>query len=170
MTLSRGYTYRQCFMWCKRVDEELEALQAILMDEIHIKTDDRGKAVAVETTVYPWTALDTQQQYVRVDLSIALPARYPDISPVVTLRNPRGLEDTTVAAIEAQIHDKCDDFLGQPVIYEIINLCHFTSSLMELNSTRVTTAPKNIQTSGEGSQRPSTALIRKGGNSRLKEN
>uniref|UniRef100_A0A1B6LZM1 RWD domain-containing protein n=1 Tax=Graphocephala atropunctata TaxID=36148 RepID=A0A1B6LZM1_9HEMI len=110
-------------MWSvNRVDEELEALQAILMDEIHIKTDDRGKAMAVETTVYPWTALDTQQQYVRVDLSISLPTRYPDISPVVILRNPRGLEDTTVAAVELQIREKCDDFLGQPVIYEIINL------------------------------------------------
>lgn len=80
--------------------------------------------MAVETIVYPWTALDTQQQYVRVDLSVALPARYPDVSPSVTLRNPRGLEDSTLALIEAQIHDKCEDYVGQPVIFEIINVCN----------------------------------------------
>ncbi|XP_054288802.1 E3 ubiquitin-protein ligase RNF25 isoform X2 [Macrosteles quadrilineatus] len=106
----------------ERVEEELEALQAILMDEILIKTDDRGTAVAVETTVYPWTALDTQQQYVRVDLSVTLPSRYPDVSPTVTLRNPRGLDDSVLTAIEAQIREKCEDFISQPVIYEIINL------------------------------------------------
>lgn len=78
--------------------------------------------MAVETIVYPWTALDTQQQYVRVDLSVTLPARYPDVSPSVTLSNPRGLEDSTLASIEAQIHDKCEDYVGQPVIFEIINV------------------------------------------------
>lgn len=83
---------------------------------------DRGKAEAVETTVFPWTALDTRQQYVRVDLSVEISAEYPDASPTVTLRNPRGLDDTVLDNIKAQIRDKCDDFLGQPVIYEIINV------------------------------------------------
>lgn len=83
--------------------------------------------------MYPWTALDTQQQYVRVDLTVSLPSQYPDISPVVTLRNPRGLEETTLAAIESQIRDKCDDFLGQPVIYEIINVCEIFYKFMGNN-------------------------------------
>uniref|UniRef100_A0A1B6CUG0 RWD domain-containing protein n=1 Tax=Clastoptera arizonana TaxID=38151 RepID=A0A1B6CUG0_9HEMI len=114
----------------ERVDDELEALKAILMDEILIKTDDRNKAVGIETDVFPWTALDTQQQFVRVTLEIELTPSYPDTSPIVLLRNPRGLDDSTLTSIEQQIRAKCKDYIGQPVIFELIDVVkeHLTAS------------------------------------------
>ncbi|XP_039291950.1 E3 ubiquitin-protein ligase RNF25 [Nilaparvata lugens] len=106
----------------ERVVEELEALKAILMDEIIIKTDDRGYAVGLETDVLPYTALDVDQQFVRITLDIILPTGYPDRSPAVSLRNPRGLDDSTLDALKQQITDKCNEYLGQPVIFEIIEV------------------------------------------------
>lgn len=106
----------------ERVVDELEALKAILMDELTIKKDERGKAIGLETEVFPWTALDTQQQYVRVMLDIDLPLGYPDKPPCVCLRNPRGLDDSVLVNIDQQIREKCDEYLGQPVIFEIIEV------------------------------------------------
>jgi len=106
----------------ERVCEELEALEAILMDEIKIKKDDRGRAIAVETEVHPWTALDTEQQYVRVTLEVSLPKGYPDVKPKVSLSNPRGLEDSLLVTIMNDVNEKCDQNLGQPVIFEIIEV------------------------------------------------
>lgn len=82
----------------------------------------RDKAVGLETDVFPWTALDTQQQYVRVTLEIELTPGYPDTSPIVRLRNPRGLDDSTLISIEQQIRAKCNDYIGQPVIFELIDV------------------------------------------------
>ncbi|XP_073971569.1 E3 ubiquitin-protein ligase RNF25 isoform X1 [Rhodnius prolixus] len=106
----------------ERVAEELEALQAILMDEIKILTDESGKAVGIETEVHPWTALDTEQQFVRVSLEVQLPCGYPDIRPTVRLFNPRGLDDSTFCRIREDISKKCTQNLGQPVIFEIIEI------------------------------------------------
>jgi E3 ubiquitin-protein ligase RNF25 len=78
--------------------------------------------VGVETEVHPWTALDENQQYVRVSLEIDLPPGYPDVSPRVNLRNPRGLDDSLLNTIKQQINDKCTEYLSQPVIFEIIQV------------------------------------------------
>ncbi|XP_046388393.1 E3 ubiquitin-protein ligase RNF25 [Ischnura elegans] len=120
----------------ERVIEEIEALQAILMDEIVIKTNespspgDQVFPVVVESVVLPSTAADADQQYVRVTVALGLPAAYPDESPYVVLRNPRGLADEVLSRIEEDVKLKCADFSGQPVIYEIIELVkeHLTSS------------------------------------------
>ncbi|XP_071444891.1 E3 ubiquitin-protein ligase RNF25 [Hetaerina americana] len=120
----------------ERVNEEIEALKAILMDEIIIKTNespspgDQLFPVVVESVVLPSTAADADQQYVRVTVALGLPAAYPDESPHVVLRNPRGLADEVLLRIEDDVKLKCADFSGQPVIYEIIELVkeHLTSS------------------------------------------
>lgn len=57
-----------------------------------------------------------------VTLEAKLPEGYPDEEPVVQLRNPRGLDDTTVNHLYQCIRDKCNEFLGQPVIYELIEV------------------------------------------------
>lgn len=85
----------------------------------------------METEVYPCTALDTEQQYVRLTLEIQLPSTYPDTAPVVRLRNPRGLDDSVLAKIEQQIRQKCDDYIGQPVIFEIIEVHVMPSSVFD---------------------------------------
>lgn len=114
----------------ERVLDEVEALQAILMDEVTVKTNESGMPVSVETVLLPATADDALQQYVRITLVVELPPGYPDTEPVVHLRNPRGLDDSVLTKIEEETKKKCEDYRGQPVIYELIELVkeHLTAS------------------------------------------
>ncbi|KAF4528763.1 hypothetical protein B566_EDAN016950 [Ephemera danica] len=114
----------------ERVTEELEALRAILLDEIEVIFNESGRPVTVETVLLPATAADEEQQFVTVTLAVDLPPTYPEDSPSIRLRNPRGLSDDLVAKILIEARAKCEDYVGQPVIYELIELVkeHLTSS------------------------------------------
>ncbi|KAG5900640.1 hypothetical protein JTB14_005916 [Gonioctena quinquepunctata] len=106
----------------ERVLEEVEALEAILMDDISITYDEKNRPALVKTTIFPSTANETDKQYVCVTIEISLPEDYPDQKPAIQLRNPRGLDDSTVNNISKAISEKCTEFIGQPVIYELIEL------------------------------------------------
>lgn len=122
-----------------RVQEELEALEAILMDDITISYNEKwqdllyivsylillcfsGCADLVKSTIFPSTANEVEKQYVCVTLEAKLPEGYPDEQPVVQLRNPRGLDDTTINHLYQAIREKCNEFVGQPVIFELIEV------------------------------------------------
>ncbi|KAL1140869.1 hypothetical protein AAG570_000797 [Ranatra chinensis] len=72
--------------------------------------------------IHPWTALDAEAQYVRLTLDVTLPDGYPDTPPILALHNPRGLDDALLSKIQAEANDKCKQNLGQPVIFEIIEI------------------------------------------------
>ena len=72
--------------------------------------------------MFPATADDTDQQYVRVTLEVKLTPGYPDIAPEVFLRNPRGLDDDQLRIIMDQIEEKCNSCCGDPVIYDLIEV------------------------------------------------
>lgn len=76
----------------------------------------------IETVVHPATGSERELQYVRVTLEVRLPPGYPDISPTVRLANPRGLDEQLVSILEKQVADKCRDNIGQPVIFELIEV------------------------------------------------
>ncbi|CAH1178886.1 unnamed protein product [Phaedon cochleariae] len=113
------------------VQEELEVLEAILMDDITISYDEKNRPEIVKTTIFPSTADEVDKQYVCVTLEVNLPETYPDCEPSVQLKNPRGLDESTINNIQKAIKDKCMEFLGQPVIYELIELIR--ESLTESN-------------------------------------
>ncbi|KAK7862256.1 hypothetical protein R5R35_008133 [Gryllus longicercus] len=114
----------------ERIVDEVEALKAIMMDEVIVKCDENGFPSSVETVVFPATADDAMRKYVCVTLVVELPEGYPDKTPNVMLRNPRGLDDTVLEKIQVDIKEKCSDYTGQPVIYELIELVkeHLTAS------------------------------------------
>lgn len=76
----------------------------------------------MEAVVFPATADDTDQQYVRVTLEVKLTSGYPDKAPEVSLRNPRGLDDDRLRIIMNQIADKCNSCCGDPIIYDLIEV------------------------------------------------
>ncbi|XP_050315553.1 E3 ubiquitin-protein ligase RNF25 [Anthonomus grandis grandis] len=106
----------------ERVQEELEALEAILMDDISIFYDDQGCAELVRSVIFPSTANEVEKQYVCITLEVELPRDYPDCKPVIRLKAPRGLDDSNVDYLHKEIDKKCDEYVGQPVIYELIEL------------------------------------------------
>ncbi|CAK1580504.1 unnamed protein product [Parnassius mnemosyne] len=105
----------------ERVSDEVEVLEAILMNDVIIEREG-NKPTIIETVVHPLTGDDTDQQYVCVTLEVKLTPDYPDSSPEVTLRNPRGLDDQLLSMINSQIKEKLAECLGQPVVFELIEL------------------------------------------------
>ncbi|KAL4716718.1 hypothetical protein ACJJTC_004837 [Scirpophaga incertulas] len=102
------------------IQEEIGALTSILSSDVIISTDDG--VPTIETMVYPQTANDIDQQFVCLTIRVTLPQGYPDTSPNVDLRNPRGLDDESLQSITVQIKKRLTDYLGSPVIYEIIGI------------------------------------------------
>lgn len=84
----------------------------------------RGEPEYIETLVFPSTGEDSESQYVCVRLVVKLLTGYPDVQPIVTLRNPRGLDEETVKQIQLDADAKCADFLGQPVMFELIEVIY----------------------------------------------
>lgn len=76
----------------------------------------------IEILVFPSTGNDSQSQYVCVRLIVKLITGYPDISPEVNFRNPRGLDEGTMKLIQSEAEEKCHDFVGQPVMFELIEV------------------------------------------------
>ncbi|XP_076662615.1 E3 ubiquitin-protein ligase RNF25 isoform X1 [Halictus rubicundus] len=115
----------------ERVTDEIEALKAILLDdELNIKVNERGEPECIEIVLFPSTGEDSQSQYVCAILIVQLPKGYPDVSPTINLKNPRGLDEETVKLMQSDAEAKCKDFIGQPVMFELIELIreHLTRS------------------------------------------
>ncbi|XP_045464871.1 E3 ubiquitin-protein ligase RNF25 [Harmonia axyridis] len=106
----------------ERVKEEIEALEAIFMDDISISYDEKGNAEGIKMTIFPSTANDTGKQYVCLTLEVSLPKLYPDCEPKIELKNPRGLDDSVFDNLYIALKNKCLEYSGQPVIYELIEL------------------------------------------------
>lgn len=82
----------------------------------------RNGAIIIETDVFPATASDHSSQYVRVTLIVTLPVGYPDISPTIDLRNPRGLDDSLLQIMKKEIETKMENLVGEPVVFELIEV------------------------------------------------
>jgi len=57
---------------------------------------------------------------------VRLPLGYPDVSPTINLRNPRGLDEDTVKLMQSDAETKCKDFIGQPVMFELIEVRNYS--------------------------------------------
>lgn len=66
-------------------------------------------------------------------LVVRLPSGYPDISPDINLRNPRGLDEATVKLMQSDAEAKCKDFIGQPVMFELIEVRDLTGVPLSLS-------------------------------------
>lgn len=113
------------FWFIYRITDEVEALEAILMDDVVIKRVNDIPS-SIETVLHPSTGDNVDQQFVCVTLEVCLTPGYPDTSPDVVLRNPRGLDDELLTRINSEIKQKLKDCLGQPVVFELIEVCNFS--------------------------------------------
>ncbi|KAJ8966766.1 hypothetical protein NQ317_016978 [Molorchus minor] len=103
----------------ERLQEELEALEAILMDDISITHNDTGYPELVKTTIFPSTANEVEKQYV---CSTSWEG-YPDCEPFIQLRNPRGLDDSTINNLYlSRPKQSVPSFLANLLFFELIEL------------------------------------------------
>lgn len=76
----------------------------------------------IETTIFPTTGDDTDSQYVCITLQIRPGSEYPEVKPDFKLKGPRGLDDSGIEAIERSVAAKLDECVGQPVVFDLIDL------------------------------------------------
>lgn len=82
----------------------------------------RGFPEFIEITVVPTTGEEVERQYVCITLQVMPTQNYPDTKPNFKLRNPRGLDDNSISSIENALIQKLDNSIGQPVIFDLIDL------------------------------------------------
>uniref|UniRef100_A0A182QC07 RWD domain-containing protein n=1 Tax=Anopheles farauti TaxID=69004 RepID=A0A182QC07_9DIPT len=110
--------------------DEVESLEAILMDDVCITKNASGFPELIETTVFPTVGEEVDSQYVCITLQVLPTVGYPDVRPNVKLRNPRGLDDSIIGQIERAVQQKLTESLGQPVVFDLIDIIreHLTES------------------------------------------
>lgn len=114
----------------ERITDEVQALEAILLKDVVVKRVGDVPKYIIETIIHPLTGDNIDQQYVCVTLEVGLSSGYPDTSPEVALKNPRGLDDMILDTINTHIQDKLKNNLGQPIVFELIGIVrdHLTKS------------------------------------------
>ncbi|KAH8275386.1 hypothetical protein KR026_006310, partial [Drosophila bipectinata] len=114
----------------RSLQDEVESLEAILMEDVIIKRTPSGEVDFIETTVLPLTGEEEEQQYVCVTLQVYPPQGYPDVSPLFKLLKPRGLDDSRLESIRSACNAKIKESLGFPVVFDLIEVVreHLTGS------------------------------------------
>lgn len=110
--------------------DEVESLEAILMDDVSITRNSSGVPELIETTVFPTVGEELDSQYVCITLQVLPGPGYPDVKPNIKLKNPRGLDDQIINSIEEAVRQKLDESVGQPVVFDLIDIIreHLTES------------------------------------------
>lgn len=110
--------------------DEVESLEAILMEDVAITRNDSGFPELIETTVFPTVGEELDSQYVCITLQVLPVPGYPDVKPNIKLKNPRGLDDHITNCIEAAVKQKLEESIGQPVVFDLIDIIreHLTES------------------------------------------
>ncbi|XP_053690187.1 E3 ubiquitin-protein ligase RNF25 [Sabethes cyaneus] len=110
--------------------DEVESLEAILMEDVTITRNESGFPELIETTVFPTVGEELDSQYVCITLQVLPVVGYPDEKPNIKLKNPRGLDDHIINKIELSVKQKLDESVGQPVVFDLIDIIreHLTES------------------------------------------
>ena len=103
--------------------EEIEALTAILdEDTVDIVRDENDRPSEINIKITPLTASEQEKQYVSLTLVVSLPLSYPNVPPNLDVRNPRGLEETAVDSLLEDFKARCEEYIGCPVMFELIEI------------------------------------------------
>lgn len=103
--------------------DEIESLEAILMDDVRInRNSETGDPITIETTIFPAVENDSEEQYICVDLQVIPSEGYPDTCPKFNLIKPRGLDDSRLETIKQACVEKLKESQGFPVVFDLIEV------------------------------------------------
>jgi len=110
-------------MASEELSEELEALTAILdEDTVDIVSDESSRPTEICVKLTPLTASEQEKQYVSLELVVKISESYPSSPPLLGVKNPRGLEDDAVESLLSEMAERCEDYKGCPVMFELIEM------------------------------------------------
>lgn len=106
------------------IEEELASIEAILIEGLQIERrpeDGRPKSVTYQCS--PLVASEEDRSYVGLTLIVHITENYPNEVPKVEIRNPRGLDENDVNDLVQNLVEKCEQFVGGPVVFALIDFC-----------------------------------------------
>ena len=110
-------------MASEELSEEIEALTAILdEDTVDIVSDESSRPTEICVKLTPLTASEQEKQYVSLELVVKISESYPLSPPLLGVKNPRGLEDDAVESLLSEMAERCEDYIGCPVMFELIEM------------------------------------------------
>ncbi|KAK9919135.1 hypothetical protein WJX75_009630 [Coccomyxa subellipsoidea] len=107
-------------------DMELEALQAILMDDLEELHDDRPEGWPSSSTTYR-IAIDPEEVDVsneneyKLELVFAHTPTYPDEAPLYKARSVRGISDADIAGLNKSLSEQVEENMGMAMIYALVS-------------------------------------------------
>lgn len=102
------------------LSSELEALKEIYLKEFQTENEENRTIVSVNLS--PSTADLKDKQYVCLTLQLTVcNDKYPQESPLIHIRNPRGLSEETVTRIIADLNKIAEDRKGTNMLYHLID-------------------------------------------------
>ncbi|KAJ8288896.1 hypothetical protein COCON_G00015550 [Conger conger] len=104
-------------------ENELQALASIFGDDFKDIRKEHPWKVKKPPEVYlslrPKGLNNGQESYVKVDLLVKCPSKYPDVPPVFELKNAKGLSNDNLHNLETQLTKLAADRCGEVMIYEM---------------------------------------------------
>ena len=126
--------------------EEIEALTAILdEDTVEIIKNDSDLPSEISIKITPLTASEQEKQYVSLTLLVILSPEYPGSPPALKVRNPRGLEENAVAGLVEDMKARCEEYIGCPVMFELIEMAREFLTARNVPVVRCIICLNNIQ-------------------------
>lgn len=69
--------------------------------------------------LYPSTGDDETSRHVTITLEFVLPEKYPDVLPVISFRNPRGLSEVKLVDLQVTVVKKSEELIGSSMMFQI---------------------------------------------------
>jgi hypothetical protein len=92
-------------------EDELEALEAIFMEELTV-SDDKKK---IFLRILPFD--DDSMNNVGIKMELAIPEEYPEVIPGITLHSIKGVTGRALNDLEATLKQEGTSHLGEPMIF-----------------------------------------------------
>ncbi|KAK7088059.1 hypothetical protein V1264_022029 [Littorina saxatilis] len=102
--------------------EELAVLESIYINELSQEKDDQGWPHKVSVLLHPSTGMDESKKYVCMTVDFRLPRSYPEETPEMTVRNPRGLGEEEILSLVEDMKKLADERKGGPMLFELIEI------------------------------------------------
>ncbi|XP_053702069.1 eIF-2-alpha kinase GCN2 isoform X1 [Synchiropus splendidus] len=134
MSCQQPQTHGSDDHWAQQ-ENELEALSSIFGDDFQdLRSKDPWK-VKRHPEVYlclrPNGLNQGQGCYVTVDLQVKCPPTYPDVPPVLELKNAKGLSNENLLTLQSELNKLAEVRCGEVMIYELAD--HIQGFLSEHN-------------------------------------
>ncbi|XP_003746922.1 E3 ubiquitin-protein ligase RNF25 [Galendromus occidentalis] len=104
----------------EQISMELETLETIFIHELEIFERNEKYVKTIKVNLKPATGEDTDAQWVCMELWFYIPVGYPDVIPVIAIKNPRGLSENRIQDIKKDLIQRAKDREGMMVLYELI--------------------------------------------------